>query len=170
VSKCTTLTRLFSLQDICWSYDQCPGSSAKRNYPLALLFPVSITMIILYALHPTQEWRRAPDIFLFLSVCCVRLCVSVSVCVFLNVLWVSGKTNGENKEQRKCSSRLMNPAEQRLSRPYYHTEWIACSRSYILQRGCIFCHFLTGTKLVFFLSIKINIVTLTCILLSNREV
>jgi hypothetical protein len=92
---------------------------------------------------------------------CQCLCVSVSVGVFLTALWVSEQTYGENKEQRKCSSRLMNPAEHRLSRPRYHTKCIACNRSSILQRGCMFCHFLTGTKLVFFLRITLNIVTLT---------
>jgi hypothetical protein len=125
---------------------------------------------VVSCLHSDYTFVRSPPYpivttrsraFSFLCGYCVCLCVSVSVCVFLTALWVSEKTNGENKEQRKCSSCLMNPAEHRLSRPCHHTECIACSRSSILQRGCMFCHFLTGTKLVFFLRIKLNVVTLT---------
>jgi hypothetical protein len=114
LSKSIKLTQLFSLQRHCESVDQCQGSSASRNSPRALLFPVSLAMILSYALRSNWELRHAAELFRFF----VRLLSMFKSC--------------------------------------HHTECITCKLRSTLQGGCIFCHFLTGCKLVFFFSYQLK--------------
>ena len=128
-------TQLFSLQDMCKSY-QCQDSSASRNFQRALLLPISLAMLSLYALRSTWELRRATELVQFL-------------------VWKINK-NG------KCSSLLMNPGEHRLRLQWYHhTGSVVYTLGSTLQRGCISRPFLIGSKPVFFF--RINFTTITAV-------
>jgi hypothetical protein len=99
VSKCITLTRLFSFAGRLREPRPLSRLVRQPEVPHPPLFPVAITTTP--ASYVTQH-----SFSFSLSGYSVCLYVSVSVCVFLNALWVSERTNGENKEQRKGSSRL----------------------------------------------------------------
>jgi hypothetical protein len=149
--------------------DQYQDSSANWNFQRALLLPVSLAMLSLYALRSTWELRRAAKLARFLvwllSVC-MCVCVSVCECVCLSLcvcFWLRYETLRRGKQKinknGKCSSRVMNPTEHRLRLQWsHHTESFGFILGSTLQRGCISCHFLTGSKPVFYFRINLTLV------------
>ena len=133
-------TKLFSLQAHCESYphgsDQCQDSSASQNSPRALLLPISLAMISLYALRSTWELRRAAELVRFLvwllCVCvCVCVCVWVSVCVFLTAIWVSEKTKEENKQERKVQLACNESRRTQTPSAVQPSHWMCCLQSLV---------------------------------------